>query len=252
VFFAAKNNMKQIKATNDTARLPGHVAIIMDGNGRWAKKKGKPRTYGHIKGVETVRKIVETAVRLGVKYLTLYVFSKENWNRPKREVNALMRLIVKNVKRESRNFKENGIRLLVIGNLKGLPSAVFKELHQEIKRTEKNRKLTLVLAINYSSRQEIVNAARQIAIKVQGKEISADGICEALFSSYLSTHQIPDPELVIRTSGENRISNFLLWQIAYSELMFVDKNWPEFTPGDFCEAITNYQNRKKECHVNCE
>jgi undecaprenyl diphosphate synthase len=240
------------KESIENDRLPGHVAIIMDGNGRWAKKQGKPRTYGHIKGVDTVRKIVAAAAQMGIKYLTLYVFSKENWNRPEREVNALMRLIIKNVKRESRNFKENGIRLLVIGNVEGLPSAVFKELHQEIKRTEKNNKLTLVLAINYSSRQEIVNAARQIAIKVQRKEILADSICEALFSSYLSTHQIPDPELVIRTSGENRISNFLLWQIAYSELMFVEKTWPEFTPGDFNDAIASYQNRKNECHVNCE
>jgi undecaprenyl diphosphate synthase len=234
------------KESIENDRLPGHVAIIMDGNGRWAKKQGKPRTYGHIKGVDTVRKIVAAAARMGIKYLTLYVFSKENWNRPEREVNALMRLIIKNVKRESRNFKENGIRLLVIGNVEGLPSAVFKELHQEIKRTEKNNKLTLVLAINYSSRQEIVNAARQIAIKVQRKEISADSICEALFSSYLSTHQIPDPELVIRTSGENRISNFLLWQIAYSELMFVEKTWPEFTPGDFNDAIASYQSRKNK------
>jgi undecaprenyl diphosphate synthase len=234
------------KESIENDRLPGHVAIIMDGNGRWAKKQGKPRTYGHIKGVDTVRKIVAAAARMGIKYLTLYVFSKENWNRPEREVNALMRLIIKNVKRESRNFKENGIRLLVIGNVEGLPSAVFKELHQEIKRTEKNNKLTLVLAINYSSRQEIVNAARQIAIKVQRKEILADSICEALFSSYLSTHQIPDPELVIRTSGENRISNFLLWQIAYSELMFVEKTWPEFTPGDFNDAIASYQSRKNK------
>jgi undecaprenyl diphosphate synthase len=237
------------KESIDTNRLPGHVAIIMDGNGRWAKKQGKPRTYGHIKGVDTVRKIVAAATRMGIKYLTLYVFSKENWNRPEKEINALMRLIIKNVKRESRNFKEKGIRLLVIGNLEGLPSSVYKELQNEIKRTEKNNKLTLVLAINYSSRQEIVRAARQIAIKVQKKEISADGICESLFSSHLSTHQIPDPELVIRTSGENRISNFLLWQIAYSELMFVDKNWPEFTPGDFNEAIANYKNRRLKSNM---
>jgi undecaprenyl diphosphate synthase len=232
------------KDTLVTDGLPGHVAIIMDGNGRWAKKQGKPRTYGHIKGVDTVRKIVAAATRMGIKYLTLYVFSKENWNRPEKEVNALMRLIIKNVKRESRNFKENGIRLLVIGNLEGLPVSVYKELQREIKRTEKNNKLTLVLAINYSSRQEIVSAVRQIALKVERREISVNGICEALFSSHLSTRQIPDPELVIRTSGENRISNFLLWQIAYSELMFVDKAWPEFTTDDFNEAITNYQNRK--------
>jgi len=237
------------KESIDNDRLPGHVAIIMDGNGRWAKKQGKPRTYGHIRGVDTVRKIVAAAARMDIKYLTLYVFSKENWNRPEKEVNALMRLIIKNVKRESRNFKENGIRLLVIGNLDGLPSSVFKELHQEIKRTEKNNKLTLVLAINYSSRQEIVNAARQIAVKTQNKEIVIEDINERLFSSYLSPHQIPDPELVIRTSGENRISNFLLWQIAYSELLFVEKNWPEFTPEDFCEAIANYQNRRLKSNM---
>ena len=233
-------------------RLPGHVAIIMDGNGRWAKKQGKPRTYGHIKGVDTVRKIVAAATRMDIKYLTLYVFSKENWNRPEKEVNALMRLIVKNVKRESRTFRENGIRLLVIGNLDGLPSSVYKELQQEIKRTEKNTKLTLVLAINYSSRQEIIDAARQIAVRVERKELSADGISEALFSSYLSTRQIPDPELVIRTSGENRVSNFLLWQIAYSELLFVEKSWPEFTPEDFREAIANYKSHQKEGYGNCE
>jgi undecaprenyl diphosphate synthase len=236
--------MKQIEGTIDTARLPGHVAIIMDGNGRWAKKKGKPRTYGHIKGVETVRKIVETAARLGVKYLTLYVFSKENWKRPEREVNALMKLIIKNVRRETQNFKENGIRLLVIGDLNCLPPVVSEELQKEITKTAANKKMTLVLAINYSGRQEIINAAREISLKVQKKEISANSIDEHLFSSHLSTHQLPDPELLIRTSGESRISNFLLWQIAYSELLFVDKNWPEFTGEDFYEAIANYQIRK--------
>ena len=224
-------------------KLPQHVAIIMDGNGRWAKKRGKPRTYGHIKGVDTVRKIVEAATRLGIKYLTLYVFSRENWNRSENEVKALMKLIIKNIRKETKNFKENGIRLLVIGSLGSLPSAVAKELKKEIQKTVDNKKLTLVLAINYSSRQEIVNAVREITIKVQQKEISADSISEALFSSYLNTHQIPDPELLIRTSGEIRISNFLLWQIAYSDLMFVEKNWPDFTKDDLYQAIASYQHR---------
>ena len=229
----------------DSDALPQHVAVIMDGNGRWAAQRGKPRTFGHIKGVDTVRKIVEAATRLGIKYLTLYVFSKENWNRPQKEVNALMTLIIKNVRRETQNFKQNGIRLLIIGDLDRLPPVVSKELKKEIAKTADNKKLTLVLAINYSGRQEIVNAVREIAIKVEKKEISADGISESLFSSYLSTRQIPDPELVIRTSGESRISNFLLWQIAYSDLMFVDKNWPDFTGDDFHEAIVNYRNRKQ-------
>jgi undecaprenyl diphosphate synthase len=224
--------------------FPKHVAIIMDGNGRWAKKRGKPRTYGHIKGVDTVRKIVETALRLNIKYLSLYVFSRDNWTRPENEVNTLMKLIVKNIRKETKKFKENGIRLLVIGNLEGLPSAVSRELYLEIQRTTNNKKMTLILAINYSGRHEIVNAARKIALKVQNKEISIEGINEKLFSSYLSTHRIPDPDLVIRTSGENRISNFLLWQIANSDLLFVDKNWPEFTSEDFYKIIADYQYRK--------
>lgn len=228
----------------DTDALPRHVAIIMDGNGRWAAQRGKPRTYGHIKGVDTVRKIVEAAAGLGIKYLTLYVFSSENWKRPETEVKALMNLIIKNIRKETQRFKKNGIRLLVIGDLAGLPAEVAKELQKEIRQTANNKKLTLVLAINYSGRQEIVNAAREIAVKVQKKEISADGISESLFSSYLSTRQIPDPELVIRTSGENRISNFLLWQIAYSDLMFVGKHWPDFGEDDFYQAITTYQDRR--------
>jgi undecaprenyl diphosphate synthase len=224
--------------------LPGHVAIIMDGNGRWAQKKGKPRTYGHIKGVDSVRRIVEAAVRGGIKYLTLYVFSRENWKRPETEVKTLMQLIIKNIRRETKNFKKNGIRLLVIGNFKSLPPRVHNELQKEIKKTADNKTMTLILAINYSGRQEIVNAAREIATKVKEKEISPDNINDSLFSSYLNTHQVPDPDLVIRTSGENRISNFLLWQIAYSELLFVKKNWPEFTEEDFYGAIANYQQRK--------
>jgi undecaprenyl diphosphate synthase len=235
-----------VKAKINENALPEHVAIIMDGNGRWASRKGKPRTYGHVKGVDTVRKIVAAAARLGIRYLTLYVFSQENWSRPQVEVKTLMQLIIKNIRKETKNFKENGIRLKVIGNLRGLPSSVSKALQQEIKRTENNRKLTLVLAINYSGRQEIIEAARQIVIKAQNKEISTRQISESLFSSYLNTSQVPDPELVIRTSGENRISNFLLWQIAYAQLLFVDKSWPDFTPEDFSEAIASYQIHKQD------
>lgn len=224
-------------------RLPQHVAVIMDGNGRWAKKRGKTRTYGHASGAGTVKKIVETAALLGIRYLTLYTFSRENWKRPRKEVNTLMRLIITNIRREIHNFRENGIRLLVIGDLQGLPPDVSKELLQGIKRTENNRNLVLILAINYSGRHEIVEAARQIITNAQRKEISIDQVDESLFSSHLYTHHIPDPELVIRTGGENRVSNFLLWQIAYSDLLFVYKNWPDFDQDDFLEAIAHYQIR---------
>lgn len=228
----------------DIDRLPEHIAIIMDGNGRWAKGKGKPRTYGHIKGVDTVRRVVEASVRLGIKYLTLYVFSKENWQRPEQEVKTLMQLIIKNIRRETQNFAKNGIRLLVIGNLKNLPAPVARELQKEIKKTANNKKMTLALAINYSGRQDIVRAVREIALKVKEKKIPVNSIDESLFSSYLCTSYIPDPELVIRTSGETRISNFLLWEIAYSEFLFIEKNWPEFEQADLLEAIALFQSRK--------
>jgi len=234
-----------LKKTTHQDDLPGHVAIIMDGNGRWAAKRGKPRTYGHIKGVDTVRKIVEAAARLGISYLTLYVFSRENWSRPQNEVNMLMKLFIKNIRKETRNFEENGIRLLAIGDLEGLPPVVFTELEKEIQRTANNKRLTLILAINYSGRREIVNAAREIVFKVHNKEIPIDRISESLFTSHLNPYHIPDPALVIRTSGENRISNFLLWQIAFSELFFIEKNWPDFTKKDFYEVVANYRKRSQ-------
>lgn len=239
-----EKNAAEVLAQIVPGRIPEHVAIIMDGNGRWAAGKGKPRTHGHIKGVDAVRQVVAASARLGIKYLTLYVFSQENWQRPEQEIDTLMRLIVKNIKKETQNFKQNGIRLLVIGNLERLPLPVAQELEKEIKRTAANKKMTLVLAIGYSGRREIVKAAREIAFNVKEKKIPIEHIDELLFSSYLCTRDIPDPELVIRTSGESRISNFLLWEIAYSEFLFIDKNWPDFGQEDLYNAIADLQAHK--------
>ena len=229
----------------DKTKLPKHVAIIMDGNGRWAKQKGEHRIFGHQNGVESVRNVTEAAAELGIGWLTLYAFSTENWNRPVAEVNALMELLVSTISKEVKTLNKNKIRLQAIGDLKSLPGNCYNELMNAIKETDKNDRMTLVLALSYSSKWEIINAIKNITEKVKKNEISSGDIDEKLFSSFLTTKNIPDPELLIRTSGEQRISNFLLWQIAYSELYFTEKLWPDFHKEDFYEAILDYQNRER-------
>ncbi len=226
-------------------KLPKHIAIIMDGNGRWAKEKGKIRTFGHKKGVETVRKIVEASSEIGIKYLTLYAFSMENWKRPKYEINALMTLLVQAINREARNLMKNDIRLLAIGNLEKLPKKVNKKFHEIIEKTKNNKSLNLVLALSYSSRWEITNAVQKIAKEIKNGNLNLENINEETITENLTTSKIPDPELLIRTSGENRISNFLLWQIAYSELNFCGKYWPAYEKEDFYKAIYDFQNRER-------
>jgi undecaprenyl diphosphate synthase len=235
----------QLKDQINIEKLPKHIAIIMDGNGRWAKKQGKLRTSGHQHGVISVRETVEAAAELGVEYLTLYAFSTENWNRPKYEINALMHLLVGTINKETTTLLKNGIRLATIGDTDSLPSQAKKELLEAIKKTASGTRMTLVLALSYSSKWEIVNAVKNIALEVKQGLINESQINEQLFSKYLTTKNIPDPELLIRTSGEFRISNFLLWQIAYSELYFTDKLWPEFRKEDLYHAILNYQQRER-------
>lgn len=225
--------------------IPSHVAIIMDGNGRWAKKKGNIRIFGHKYGVKAVKNIVEAAGEAGVRYLTLYAFSTENWNRPRVEVSALMSLLVSTINSELKTLNKNNVRLLAIGNINELPKAVVKNLDKAIEATATNTGLTLVLALSYSARWEIVNAVKQIVEGVQRNEIQVNEINDELFSGYLSTGGIPDPELLIRTSGELRISNFLLWQMAYTELYFTDVLWPDFGKENFYEAVHDYQNRER-------
>lgn len=229
----------------DKDKLPEHVAIIMDGNGRWAKKRGKFRVFGHQNAIKAVREVNESAAEIGVKYLTLYTFSSENWNRPKLEVNALMELLVNTISKETKTLMDNDIRLLSIGESDRLPKTCNEKLQQCIKTTAKNKRMTLILALNYSSRNEITNAVCKIAEKVKSNEINPSDINQELFSNSLYTAGIPDPEFLIRTSGENRISNFLLWQIAYTELYFTDKLWPDFRKEDFFEALVDYQNRER-------
>jgi len=229
----------------DHNRLPKHIAIIMDGNGRWAKQRGRLRTFGHHQGVKSVREATESAAELGIKYLTLYAFSTENWNRPKSEVNALMNLLVRTINKETKTLHDNNISLMAIGDIDSLPEVTRKELNEAIRETAHHTRMKLILALSYSSRWEIANAARIIAEKVGSKEIMPDQVDQALFESYLNTSSIPDPELLIRTSGEYRISNFLLWQIAYAELYFSMKLWPDFRKEDLYEAIVDYQRRER-------
>lgn len=226
-------------------KIPEHVAIIMDGNGRWAQEKGKERVFGHISGVSSVREALTAATEVGVKFLTLYTFSTENWNRPKEEIDALMDLLVRTIANEVDSLNENGVRLQTIGDTDSLPSSCLEALENAIEETSKNTKITLVLALSYSSRLEIENAVKKISSDVLEKKISANEINEELISSYLSTAEIPDPDLLIRTSGEVRISNFLLWQIAYSELYFTETLWPDFKEEGFFKAILEYQNRER-------
>lgn len=225
-------------------RLPKHIAIIMDGNGRWAKKQNQPRVFGHRNGVKSVREVSEAAAEIGIEYLTLYAFSTENWNRPRPEVNALMSLLVETIRKEVSTLMENNIRLRAIGDLGKLPDRTLEALREGMQITENNSRMTLVLALNYSARWEIMEAAKKIHWD-STKGLDSEKLTEEIFQSYLATHDIPDPELLIRTSGELRISNFLLWQIAYSELYFTDTFWPDFRKNDLYQAIVNYQNRER-------
>ena len=225
--------------------VPKHIAIIMDGNGRWAQKKGKLREFGHQHGVAPVKACTEAAVELGVKFLTLYAFSKENWNRPKEEVNALMSLLVKTIHSEMKTLQDNKVKLEAIGDLNNLPEDTYKELLSAIEQTSNNKNMTLVLALSYGSRWEIIEAIKKINMEVKLNSFDLNDLNEDNFSNFLSTKNYPNPELLIRTSGELRISNFLLWQIAYSELYFSPKLWPDFDKNDFYKAIVDYQKRER-------
>lgn len=229
----------------DFSTTPKHIAIIMDGNGRWAKKQGQMRLHGHNTGVESVREVLKAAKEMKVQYLTLYAFSMENWNRPKEEVDGLMDLLVRTIAGEVNELHASGVRMLAIGDIDGLPGDCNVELRQAMERTKNNTDINLVLALNYSARSEMVNATKQIAEKVLIGEIEIDQIGEDIFSNHLTTKGIPDPELVIRTSGEYRISNFLLWQIAYSELHFTPVLWPDFKQEDLYKAVIDYQSRER-------
>lgn len=227
----------------DKSRIPAHIAIIMDGNGRWAKAQGLPRTAGHQQGVEIVKKITEEATRLGVKYLTLYTFSTENWNRPAAEVAALMGLILDHL--EEAIFMKNNVRFRVIGDQSRLPESVQKRLNECMQRTEKNDRMTMVIALSYSSRWEITQAVKQIAQEAKEGNLDINQISEETISRHLTTSFMPDPDLLIRTGGELRISNYLLWQCAYTELYFCNTFWPDFDEEEFCKAIVDYQSRER-------
>jgi len=229
----------------DLLKLPRHIAIIMDGNGRWAKDKGKLRVFGHHRGVISVRDVVEASVDVGIEYLTLYTFSAENWNRPKLEVMAIMELLVSTIDKEINAFMKNNVRLNAIGDLEMLPEKCRVELNNAIKRTSVNTGLVLTLALSYSSRREILRAVRSIAEQVKAGELRSEDINEEIFENNLFTKGMPNPELLIRTSGEYRISNYLLWQIAYAELYFTSKLWPDFRSEDLFEAILDYQKRER-------
>ena len=229
----------------ENKRLPKHIAIIMDGNGRWAKQQGMLRAFGHENGTKSVRTTVEACAELGVKNLTLYTFSTENWNRPKLEVQTLMKLLVYSLKKEMKTLHDNNIKLLAIGSLNTLPKKVYKELHDVIDSTKHNEKMTLTLALSYGSREEIQNTVKEISIKVKNNIISPEDIDESIINEHLYTHNLPDVDLLIRTGGEQRISNFLLWQIAYAELYFTNVLWPDFTKKHLYEAIIEYQKRER-------
>ena len=225
--------------------LPQHIAIIMDGNGRWAKEQGKLRVFGHQNGVKAVKDTVEGAVELGLKYLTLYAFSTENWNRPQQEVNALMEILVKTITKETATLMKNQIRLNAIGDLNSLPAACYQELMEAMEKTSENTRCTLTLALSYSSRWELTEALKTVAKKVQAGELAPEDIDEQLLSNHLTTIGLPDPELMIRTSGELRLSNFMMWQLAYTELYFTPKLWPDFRRSDLHEAILDFQKRER-------
>lgn len=235
----------QLMQQIDRERLPQHIAIIMDGNGRWAKERGKQRLFGHQSAIQSVREVSEASAEIGVRYLTLYAFSTENWNRPLAEVSGLMSLLATTIRNEVSTMNKNSIKLNAIGDLKSLPKANYDQLMQAIADTSHNTRMTLTLALSYSGRWDLTQAVQGIAQDVKEGKLSSDAINDVTISSYLSTAKMPDPELLIRTSGEERISNFLLWQLAYSELYFTPKYWPDFRKADLYEAILNYQHRER-------
>jgi undecaprenyl diphosphate synthase len=239
------NNNMSLKDKLIAEKLPRHIAIIMDGNGRWAKEKGKDRLFGHYNGVESVRNIVEGCAELQIGYLTLYAFSTENWDRPKDEVTGLMELLVKTIRSEVSTLNKNNIRLHVIGNINMLPAEAHNELDEACKETKNNTGLNLIMALSYSSRWEIVNAVKNIAKEVKENRLDPDDITDQVFQQHLCTAAFPDPELMIRTSGEYRISNFLLYQLAYSELYFTNTLWPDFRKENLYEALLDYQMRER-------
>jgi undecaprenyl diphosphate synthase len=237
--------MPLFKEKIDKTCLPKHIAIIMDGNGRWAKERGFDRIFGHQNGVTSVRETTEAAAEIGIEYLTLYAFSTENWNRPQYEVDALMELLIDTIERETPTLNKNNVRLMAIGDLSRLPGNAGEKLKRCINQTSTNTGLALVLALSYSSRWEITNAVKNICKEVSEGKLNIEDINEEIISNHLTTNSIPDPDLLIRTSGEVRISNFLLWQIAYSELYFTKKHWPEFKKENFYEAIYDFQQRER-------
>jgi len=234
-----------LKDKIDRTKLPKHIAIIMDGNGRWAQKKGNQRIFGHKNGVKAVQEVVEGAGEIGVEYLTLYAFSTENWGRPKLEIDALMTLLVSTINSETETLIKNNVRLLTIGNTSGLPNNVQQNLKEIIEKTSKNTGLTLILALNYSARWEILNAVKTIVTDSKKSAFNLDDIDTEYFEKHLNTSGIPDPDMLIRTSGEYRISNFLVWQIAYTELYFTQVLWPDFRKNDLFDAIIDFQNRER-------
>jgi undecaprenyl diphosphate synthase len=240
-----QNKEMDLLNTIDTTNLPKHLAIIMDGNGRWAKQKGLLRAFGHESGTKSVKKIIEASAKLGIQNLTLYAFSTENWNRPKLEVETLMRVLINSLKKELITLQKNNIKLNAIGNLEKLPQSAQKELLDVINKTKDNTKMTLTLALSYGSREELVTAVKNICSKVKNNIISIDTIDDSIINEHLYTQNLPDVDLLIRTSGEHRISNFLLWQIAYAELYFTDILWPDFKEQDLYEAIISYQKRER-------
>ncbi|MBG9375930.1 isoprenyl transferase [Panacibacter sp. DH6] len=237
--------MQDLLEKIDKTRLPKHVAIIMDGNGRWAREKGQDRLYGHFHGVESVRNIVEGAGEIGIQYLTLYAFSTENWDRPAQEVTGLMELLIETIKKEAADLKKNNIKLHVIGDMSMLPDRARKELQEVLDETHDNTSMHLIMALSYSSRWELVNAVKNIAVDVKNGKIEPETINQDTLQRYLTTSEFPDPELMIRTSGEYRISNFLLYQLAYAELYFTNVRWPDFRKENLYEAIIDYQNRER-------
>ena len=235
----------QLMQQIDRERLPKHIAIIMDGNGRWAKERGKPRLFGHQSAIQSVREVSEASAEIGVEYLTLYAFSTENWNRPMAEVSGLMSLLATTITKEVSTMNKNSIKLNAIGDLKSLPQANYDQLMQALDDTSHNTRMTLTLALSYSGRWDLTQATRRMADDVKAGKLSPEAVDDKTVASYLSTAGMPDPELLIRTSGEERISNFLLWQLAYSELYFTPKYWPDFRKADLYEAILNYQHRER-------
>lgn len=229
----------------DKARLPEHIAIIMDGNGRWAKQKGKNRLFGHKNGTKSVRQVIEGSIEVGIKYLTLYAFSNENWKRPSKEIEGLMNLLISSIEAELEELHENGVKLNIIGDMRRLSDKVQNKINLAVEKTKNNNTLQLNIALSYSGRWEIVKAVQNIANDVKTKVITVEDIDEKLFSNYLETAGMPDPELLIRTSGEQRISNYLLFQLAYAEFYFTPILWPDFSKEDLFEAIYDYQNRER-------